>query len=170
MVRHAVQKAIDSGLSPVLVVLGFEDELSREALDGLDYLPVYNADYAKGINSSVRLGIQSVPETSPAAVVILADMPLVTAQMIAKVVERYLESEAPLVTSEYDGVRAPPTLYDRSLFAEFDSDRGEGSGKRVVQCHRDQAAALSWPADALTDVDVPDDMARITQLFADSGP
>jgi molybdenum cofactor cytidylyltransferase len=92
--------------------------------------------------------------------VILADMPLVTAAMIAAIVERYRESSAPLVISDYAGINAPPMLYDRSLFAELRAMQGEGCGKQVVKRHRSEAQALSWPAAALADIDVPDDYQR----------
>ena len=77
--------------------------------------------------------------------------------MIATLVERYRTSTAPLVISDYGGVNAPPMLYDRSLFDELGSMQGEGCGRQVVKRHRAEALAVSWPSDALTDLDVPDD-------------
>jgi hypothetical protein len=38
---------------------------------------------------------------------------------------------------------------------------GEGCGKQVVRRHRSEAAALPWPPEALTDVDVPEDYERV---------
>ncbi len=40
----------------------------------------------------------------------LADMPLVTTQMLAKLLTRYRETVAPLVISQYGEVNAPPML------------------------------------------------------------
>jgi CTP:molybdopterin cytidylyltransferase MocA len=56
-------------------------------------------------------------------------------------------------------------LYDRSLFGELGSMRGEGCGRQVVKRHRSEALAVSWPAEALTDLDVPDDYARVKELI-----
>ena len=84
-----------------------------------------NPDYERGINSSLKTGIAALPASAVAAVVMLADMPLVTAEMIAALVTRYCESEAPLVISDYDGVNAPPMLYDRALFEELRVMEGE---------------------------------------------
>ncbi len=167
VVRRTVRHAIEAGLSPVVVVLGFEADKVQGALEGLSYAPARNAAFDKGINGSVQLGIAHVPAQAPAAIVVLADMPLVTGDMIAAVVERYRETGAPLVISEYDGVRAPPTLYDRSLFAEFTDAEGEGCGKRVVKRHREEAAAVKWPGTALADLDVPQDYERVKALVAE---
>ncbi len=57
-----------------------------------------------------------MPSDVQAAVVMLADMPFVTAEMLAGLIDRYRSTEAPLVISDYEGVNAPPMLYDRALF------------------------------------------------------
>ncbi len=38
---------------------------------------------------------------------------------------------------------------------------GDGCGKQVVKRHRAEAAVLSWPAEALVDLDVPSDYERV---------
>lgn len=166
VVRRATRNAADAGLDPLLVILGFEADLVRRGLEGIAYEEILNPDYDRGINRSVQLGIQQVQGRVAAAVVILADMPFVTVEMIAAVAERYRRSKPPLVISQYGGVRAPPTLYDHTLFSEFSESDGEGCGRRVVRRHRDEAAVLEWPADALTDLDRPDDVERVRNVLA----
>jgi molybdenum cofactor cytidylyltransferase len=163
VLRRAVARAMDAGLDPVIVVLGHERELTNLELAGLGCVTVANPDYALGIASSLRAGLAALPPTSRAAVVLLADMPLVTASMIATLVERYRAGAAPLVISDFAGVSAPPTLFDRSLFAEL---QREGCGKRLARLHRPKAAVVSWPAEALADLDRPEDFARITAQTA----
>jgi molybdenum cofactor cytidylyltransferase len=162
LLRRAVRHASAAGLDPVFVVLGHEAELAREALADLRVVPILNADYMRGVNTSLRAGITAASQSpSIAAVVILADMPFVTNSMIATLVDRYRASDAPLIVSDYGGVNAPPMLYDRLLFHELVSMEGEGCGRQVVKRHRDEAICVSWPSDALADIDVPDDVERI---------
>jgi molybdenum cofactor cytidylyltransferase len=161
VLRRTAGRALAAGLDPVIVVLGHEAQASASELEGLPCRTVVNPDYALGLNSSARAGIAAVPPEAAAAVVLLADMPLVTVEMLSALVESYRGSNAPLVISEYGGVQAPPTLYDRSLFPELGSPEGEGCGKRVVGRHREEARALSWPAAALADLDRPEDYERI---------
>jgi len=160
VLRRAVHTALAAGLEPVLVVLGHESERARTELEGLPCAPVLNPDYARGIHTSLRTGIAAVPEDAPAALVLLADMPFVTAEMVLAVVARYRGGEAPLVVSTYDGVDAPPMLYDRALFAELRALDGDGCGKRVVKRHRGEALDVAWPAAALGDLDQPADVER----------
>lgn len=160
VLRRAARRAITAGLDPVIVVLGYEAERAARELSGLRCRALVNPDYARGLNSSLRAGIAALPASAAAAVVVLADMPFVTSDMLALLVERYHHSGAPLVISDYGGVTAPPMVYHRSLFRELDAMEGDGCGKRVVRSHRSEAAVVSWPAEALGDLDVPDDYER----------
>ena len=168
LLRRAVRRVSNAGLDPVVVVLGYEADRAREELAGLRCVPIVNADYVRGVNSSVRAGIMAVSPAT-AAVVVLADMPFVTTAMIATLVDRYRTSAAPLVISDYGGVNAPPMLYNRSLFDELMSMQGEGCGKQVVKRHRDEALTVSWPPEGLTDLDLPEDYERVKALVEARG-
>jgi xanthine dehydrogenase accessory factor len=162
LVRRVVGRASKAGFDPLIVVLGHEAELVQQALDGIRYRPVLNPEYARGVNSSLRAGIRAVSETAAcAAVVVLADMPFVTTAMIETLIGKYRGGDAPLVISDYDGVNAPPILYDRSLFDELAASEGQGCGKHVVKRHRYEAESASWPVEALTDLDAPEDYERV---------
>ncbi len=166
VLRRAVGTALQAELDPVLVVLGHESEAARGELQGLPCEVVLNLGYQEGIHSSLRTGIAAVPGRCAAAVVLLADMPLVDAGMIRTLVDRYRAGGAPLVVSEYEGVDAPPILYDRRLFPELRALEGEGCGKRVVKRHSAEAIRIRWPARALTDLDLPDDLERVRSALA----
>jgi molybdenum cofactor cytidylyltransferase len=162
IVHRAVRRAAEAGLDPVIVVLGHQADRVHEAIGTLGCQPVFNPDYSAGVNSSLKVGIQAATESpASAAVVVLADMPFVTSEMIARLVDEYRAGTAPLVVSDYDGVNAPPILYDRSLFHELATSEGEGCGKHVVKRHRDEARRVAWPAAALADLDVPEDVERV---------
>jgi molybdenum cofactor cytidylyltransferase len=161
VLRRAVRAAAQAGLDPLLVVLGHESERARAELEGLACTPVVNPDYARGMNTSLSAGISALPEGTAAAVVLLADMPFVDAAMIGQLVARWRGGRAPLVISTYDGIVAPPILYDRALFAELRALDAESCGKRVVKQHRSEAVEVAWPASALADLDDPADVDRV---------
>jgi molybdenum cofactor cytidylyltransferase len=165
VLRRAVTRTLDAGLDPVVVVLGHEADKVRELLKNLPARTIVNPDYQEGMNASLAAGLRALPPAVTAGVVVLADMPLVTRDMIAGVLDRYRRSGARLVVSEYGGRPAPPVLYDRSLFAELMADPGDGMGRSVVSRHRAEAAVVQWPVTALQDLDVPDDYARISRLL-----
>ncbi|HET9039167.1 MAG TPA: nucleotidyltransferase family protein [Gemmatimonadales bacterium] len=160
LVRRAARLALEAGLSPVIVVLGHEAEQVAAALDGLPVVRVVNPDFRAGMHRTLQHGIEQVPGECAAAVVLLADMPFVSAAMLAELVARFRSGTEPLVLSLYGEVQAPPTLYARSLFPEI-AAAGEACGRRIVLAHRGEAAELRWPEAALADIDRPEDAARI---------
>jgi molybdenum cofactor cytidylyltransferase len=116
----------------------------------------------------MQIGIEHVPGDCAAAVVLLGDMPLVTAGMIETLAERFRRGTEPLVLSLYGEVPAPPTLYARSLFPAL-AAAGAGGGREVVLAHRSEAAEIRWPVALLTDVDRPEDAARLGVRAPESG-
>jgi molybdenum cofactor cytidylyltransferase len=157
LVRRAARAAAEAGVDRVVVVLGHDEQRIRRALEGLPCEIVVNPDHARGAGTSLRAGLRKTAADADAIVIVLADMPFVTAGMIAALVGRYRERGAPLVVSHYGDVQAPPTLCDRALFAELLAMDDEHCGKPVVRAHREEAEVVSWPASALQDIDVPAD-------------
>jgi len=163
VVHRAVRNATEAGLDPVVVVLGHDAGRVQVELFGLRCRCVVNPQHAEGVRTSLQLGVREVAADAHALVVVLADMPFVTAAMIRAVAERHRETGASLVISQYGDARggapvdAPPILYDRSLFSELLSMTGERCAKRVVGRHRGEASILCWPEQSLRDIDVAED-------------
>jgi molybdenum cofactor cytidylyltransferase len=162
MVRRAARRALEAGLSPVIVVLGHEAENVRAALAGLDVLFVVSPDPTGPTSASLHEGLRALGPAAPATVVMLSDMVHVTAAMLRALVDASRRSGAPLEVSRYGDVLAPPLLFTRPLWPELMAWQGEGCGKAVVRAHQREAGMHDWPAAALDDVDTPDDYARLT--------
>lgn len=164
VVARAARQALAGGLDPLVVVLGHEAERVRAALAHLVCLPVENADFEAGQPSSVAAGIAALPEDVGAVVVLLADMPFVSGEIVAGLVARRQESGARIVLTRYGEVQAPPALYDRSLFGELSRMTDGRCGREVIARHREEAEALVWPAERLADLDTPEDLAAVRAL------
>jgi len=170
VVRRAARTAIEAGLDSVIVVTGHAREAVEGELHGLRCRSVFNGAHAQGTHTSVAAGIGAVePTACAAAIVMLADMPLVTSSMLCALVERYRESGAPLVASRYGaGVNAPPILYDRRLFGEL-RHMDARCGRQLLRRHRHEAAEVEWPAEAARDLDRPADYEWIRGTLANHG-
>ncbi len=166
LLRRAARRALRAGLSPVVVVLGHEVERARAELAGLSCDTVVNPDFTGPTSGSLHKGLERLCFGIEAAVVMLADMVLVSEQMLAALVAAARGSAAPLVVSRYGDVTAPPLLFRRALFDELLAWTGEGCGKTVVQRHREEALFVDWPPVVLSDVDTPDDFRAAEALIA----
>ncbi|HEV7672835.1 MAG TPA: nucleotidyltransferase family protein [Thermoanaerobaculia bacterium] len=161
VLHRAARHTREAGLDPLLVVLGHEAERARLEIADLPCRVVINEQYEMGIASSLRAGFAALPPECGAAVVLLADMPHVTAEMLAALVAHYRTTGARLVASQFGEVKAPPTLYDASLFPELAAVSDVRCAQQVVKRHLDEAVVLSWPEARLADLDRPEDWARL---------
>ncbi len=183
MVRRVVSVALQGGLDPVVVVTGHDREGVEGVLADLPCDLVHNPNHAEGLHTSVAVGTVHLlrpfsrpsnrepnrrpdrepnriadPRTQPTAVVVLlADMPFTTPEMLRATVARHRQTEALAVASRYaDRQTAPPVLYDRRLFGEL-AALDAGGGRALLQLHRAHVVHLEWPAEAAWDVDSPQD-------------
>ena len=157
LVRRAARRALEAGLSPVVVVLGHEADRARAVLAGLPVEIALNPDFTGPTSASLHAALDVLGQDVDAAVVLLGDMVHVSEAALAELVRRAGTSAAPLVVSRYGDVTAPPLLFRRALFGELLAWTGEGCGKAVVQAHKHEALYVDRPAAVLVDVDTPED-------------
>lgn len=166
LVRHAIECLAAAPLSSVYCVLGHgADELRRE----LDAVPfprairfVVNRDHASGRASSVRTGLEALPDGCAGALFLPGDMPLVRPADVAALVERFDRTGAPLVVAvDESGARAHPVLFARPLFARLRALTGDESGHAVIRDLWDAAEKVPVPRDRCLDVDTEEDYRRL---------
>jgi molybdenum cofactor cytidylyltransferase len=159
LVRRAASRALAAGLSPVVVVLGHEPERVRAALADLPCTFASNPIPDSPTSDSLHRGIEALPDEVEAAVVVLADMVEVTAEMLRAVAAA--DADALVVASRYGEVAAPPVRFHRALFPAVLAFHGDGCVKAMVRRHGEEAMFLDWPAGSLADVDTREDWARL---------
>ena len=166
LVARVARAALAGGIDPLVVVLGHDPMPVRDALARINCHFVVNPEHLTGQSSSVAAGIAGLPADIAAAMVLLADMPFVSAEMVRGLLERRRESGARLVISRYGEVQAPPALYERSLFGELSRMSDGRCGREVIARHREEAEAMIWPEERLADLDMPADVERVRALAA----
>ncbi|MBC8264532.1 MAG: molybdenum cofactor cytidylyltransferase [Anaerolineales bacterium] len=158
MLQHVVDIALDSPLEQVIVVLGCRAAEIRASIAGRPVQVVVNEKWKSGLSSSVRTGLSAVKPEVDAAVFVLADQPGVTAEIIAKLAERYQETRASIVVPTQRGQRGNPVLFARSLFAELMAVKGDQGGRRLIAEYVDELEEVEVQTEAIfMDIDTPDD-------------
>jgi len=158
LVRHVADAALASRARPVILVTGHARDLVEEALAGVPLTFVHNKDYASGLATSLRVGIAAVPPNAPGAIVLLGDMPLVTADLIDQLVMRFGENaDADAIVPVTKGRRGNPVLLARSLFPTLARLTGDDGARRVLQEPGIHAVEVPVEGEsAAADIDTPD--------------
>ena len=168
---HALRAALEAPLDLVILVLGYESDRALEALKELIDSPklrvLTNPHWERGRAESLKLGLAAVPAHAPGAVVLLGDMPLVTPELIARVVEAFLRTHT-LCFPVYRGLPGRPVAIPRELFGEFAQLSGDASGLPILQKYWERAIKLELaPHEEPTqwDVDTPEDLERMLKAL-----
>jgi molybdenum cofactor cytidylyltransferase len=160
LVRIAAEAAVASAADSLTVVTGHQAGEIEAALKGLQATIVHNPDHANGLSTSLRAGLARIPSDADAIVVLLGDMPGVTAAMIDREIDAFNPAKgAEIVVPSHVGQRGSPVLWSRRFFGELAAVEGDKGGRDVISAHRDVVAWIDLgPATAL-DVDTPEALA-----------
>jgi 4-nitrophenyl phosphatase len=165
MVRRVTEAVCAAGLAQVVVVIGAQAEAVGQALAGLPVEQVLNERWPEGMTTSLHAGLRALRPEIRAALVVLADQPGLTAELIRAVVDCYHATGAPVVAPFYREQRGRPVLFDRALFPELLAAAGNKDRREVIARHQDQMARLevSDPA-VFRDIDTRQDYEKVAQL------
>jgi molybdenum cofactor cytidylyltransferase len=156
LISHIARVALAARLEQVIVVTGSEAAAVAQALQDMPVEVVHNDHYRDGLSGSLRVGIAAVGTDIAAALVMLGDQPLLTAEVIDRLVECYEQGGASIVAPFADGQRGNPVLFDRRFFAEFQAITGDQGARTVLQTYRDAIVAVEVDSEVLEDVDTPE--------------
>ncbi len=158
LVRHVVETALASDARPVIVVTGHAAPRTEEALSGLDVRFVHNPDYAEGLSTSLKAGIDEVPEDCDGALVLLGDMPQIRARHIAGIIGSFAPREGrPICVAVSHGKRGHPVLWGRRFFPYIASLSGDIGARRLLTAHEGEIHEMEFDDNAvLNDIDTPE--------------
>ena len=119
LVERVVSNATKSNADETIVVLGYEAEKIRDRLARFHCRTIVNDKFEKGQSESVKVGLSAVAKDYEAVMILPADVALVEAASINKVIDEYNSSKSPIVIASYRHESGHPILLDRTLFPEI---------------------------------------------------
>ena len=163
IVRRVAQATLESRARPVVVVTGHQAERVAEALKGLDVQLAHNPNYAKGLSTSLKAGIGTLPSDADGAIVCLGDMPRIEANHIDRLIAAFAPKEGRLIALPlHNGKRGNPVLFGRALFGEMMDAEGDTGARHIIGSHADEVAEVDLGTDAIfADVDTPEALQRL---------
>lgn len=153
LLRHAAKTALASACDPVVVVLGAHLDAVGEVLAGLAVEIVINHRWAEGIGTSIRAGVEAAKRHRvDAAILALADQPLVGRRVFDDLLAARRESGRGIIASRYENTVGVPALFARSLFPQLLALPPDQGCKGVILAHAADAVFVACPQAAI-DVD-----------------
>jgi nicotine blue oxidoreductase len=151
------------GADPVVVVTGAAELADRAD----DVLCVHNPDWQTGMGSSLATGLSAVPSGCDAAVVALADQPLVGPESVRRLIAAH-QAGASVAVACYDGQPRNPVLVSRVHWPEVVAlAAGDVGARPFLRAHPDLITRVECADTGRPDdIDSPEDLARVEELLA----
>lgn len=150
VLSHVSGQVRAAGINTVLVVTGYQKDEVATALSGHDVTLIHNDLYEEGMSGSVKLAIEQLPEDIDAVIIILGDMPTVSANIIRKIVAAYNPAEGHLIIiPAHEGRRGNPILWDRAFFADFDRLEGDRGAKILLKDYPEYICEVDVGSEAI---------------------
>jgi len=168
MVERSVRAAVDSRCARVVVVTGWQADRVQAAIEAVPaskpVTVVHNAQYATGLASSLRRAVATLPESTDAALVQLADMPWIRAAHIDRLIEAFDACNSAIVVPVRDGRRGHPVLWPKHCFSAISTLSGDIGARSLLERFASEVRAVPFDTDAIfEDIDTPDQLDQARQ-------
>jgi len=150
-------------LAARIVVVAPDDAAAAALARAAQANVVVNPTPARGLGSSLACGVRALADDMPDALdgvlVLLGDMPRVTAASIEALLERYatLDAQA-IVAPVHAGRRGHPVLFGAGHFPTLSALHGDEGARALLREHQVSTIEVD-DAGVLLDIDTPADLA-----------
>ena len=158
-----VRALADAGVEDIVIVTGHHHDRVVEAVlnDATTVVPRFarNLQPSRGQLSSLWVGMDAaVRADTEALIVTLVDVPMVNPGTVARVIDEWRQTRAPIVRPAIGDRHGHPVIFDRSVFAELRAAPLDQGAKAVIRAHA--GGIVDVPVEdegSLIDVDTPQD-------------
>ena len=161
-----IQNLNAAGIEKITVVLGHHAEVIQAKVDLAAAQVVVNHEYQRGQTSSLQVGLEAVARDQPAAVILcLVDPPAVSAEVIARLMEHFESTHAPVIIPTHKGEHGHPVVISKALFPELLALVPGEPANAVIRKYRPETQFIEV-ADRgiLIDVDEPRTYERLEEI------
>ncbi len=156
----AVRKAESVCGAQTVLVTGKDWKEVASACEPLAGFFVINDDYERGLASSIACGVRAVAESADAILLMLADLPLITAEHLENLVNAWIESPQSIIASAFEDTLGPPIVFPKNDFDELLKLKGDRGARPIIDANRDRVRSIDCE-EAAFDIDRPEDLAGI---------
>ena len=163
MVARVVDVLHQCRAERIIVVTGHEPERIERALVGHAVELVHNPNYAEGIASSIRAGIEAVGEDVDGVLIALGDMPWVTPDVVNKLIDAFTgDGELSIFIPMFGRKRGNPVLWGAEHLPELRALVGDVGGKVIWQRHPASICYVDVESAGVNiDVDTPEALQEL---------
>ena len=164
LVRKSAINILNSKVTSMTVVTGFDENKIVNALSGLNVNFVKNINFREGLSSSLKAGLANITPTPSAVIICLADMPKIQPEHINQLIENFDPLKGwEICIPTNNGKRGNPVLIGSRFFPYIFETSGDFGAKQVMKQHSDKIVEVEiGTSDIHFDIDTQDEYENFT--------
>ena len=164
LVRKSAINILNSDVTSMTVVTGFDENKIVNALSGLNVNFVKNINFREGLSSSLKAGLANITPTPSAVIICLADMPKIQPEHINQLIENFDPLKGwEICIPTNNGKRGNPVLIGSRFFPYIFETSGDFGAKQVMKRHSDKIVEVEiGTSDIHFDIDTQDEYENFT--------
>ena len=165
LIEAALSGLRGSPVDEIIVVVGAEGERLRNVAAKYGASVIENPVWEEGMSTSVRAGIRACSPEARAALISLADQPLVGTRAVERLVKTF-KGGAEVAVATYEGEPRNPAIFSREVWPLLGRELSGDKGARVF-LRRHPELVTEVPCDDVADpadVDTVEDLRRLEDL------
>lgn len=166
LVFRVVRAAIESTLRSIILVVDAGKIHMMDRLPGCAQSRVrivVNPNPETGMSSSLKLGLAAVDPASAGAMILLADQPLITKEVIDHLLDVFEAHGQSIVLPTIGGRRTTPVIFPSCLLSELMEVTGDVGGREVIKRREDMVLSVEMGSRYDdTDLDTPEDFEALS--------
>lgn len=169
MIRRVLEALLASKGDPIVLVTGHQSDAVRAAVadlaDDAQVEFVENPAFAEGMSTSLKAGLDALPEDVDGALFVLGDMPWVRTEDVDALIDAFdPQSEVTLCVPVHDRKRGNPILWGARHFPALRALSGDRGARRLLDAHADEIRLVEVGNPGIhVDVDTPEALDRARQ-------
>ncbi len=157
IMEQAIDNLLNSRVSEVIVVLGYEAEAMAEKVANRPVKIAINPAYYQGMSASIVAGLNLVSDKAEAVMLVLADQPFVDSQTINSLMEAFVAHNRGIAIPVYQGRRGHPVIFAIRYKGELSRLKGDIGGREIIDRHPDDVLEVAVNCEGICiDIDTVD--------------
>jgi molybdenum cofactor cytidylyltransferase len=163
--EHLLDITRHPGIGVRRVVLGPDaDAISAQVALQTNEI-VVNQDWERGQLSSIQMAIHSLPAGTDGLLLCPVDHPLISASLVADLIDSFEKTNAPAVVPLYEGRRGHPVIFAARLYEELLNAPDDTGARAVVWAHQNEICEVSTTEEGcVLNLNDPEAFGKISAL------
>lgn len=164
LIRRAAETALETKAETIVVVLGANFEAIKKEIEDLDCAIVFNEKWNAGMSSSLKVGLERLLEIAPGisgAIVSLCDQPLIRKEHFDELIEKFFQTNKPIVSAFYDEQFGVPALFSAEKFSGLMNLKGDRGARKILNDDSEKIEKIEL-REAAFDVDTFEDFEKLS--------